>query len=366
MANSIPKPQTSNPGRPGTIPGTYCDGATGRSQAVLVHTNHCELIILAAGSHEVLARWQQAKLHWDQPATDYLIIYHHDLGTASLEISGKAHLAQLKAFRRGQGFWQHHRRQLLSVMAATTLIISLLLLSLDPLASWLTTQVPRSYEDQLATATIASYQQQDCADSQQHELMQQLAADIAPKSGITWRFAIIRDTEANAFALPGGVIVFTDKLLAEAASADEFAGVMAHEMAHIIHRHSLKRLIRSAVIALTAQALLGGMTDANAFGPTMAQDLTSLSFSRDDESEADLTAQRLLRAAELNDGGLAAFFARQQDSPTGLSFLATHPEPTARLAALSPSRQIRGRAAMSAAAWHYLKTKQNCPAPNRP
>ncbi len=142
-----------------------------------------------------------------------------------------------------------------------------------------------------------------------------------------------RNKEINAFAAPGGLIVVYTGLIAEAGSAEEVAGVLAHEMAHATRRHSMRQLIYAAGLMPLATMLLGSPDAASVFQGV--GQLTELKFSRSQEEDADLTGFDTLVAAGIDTEGMARFFDRlaaQTGAPP--SFLSTHPSSTDRAAAI--------------------------------
>ncbi len=135
---------------------------------------------------------------------------------------------------------------------------------------------------------------------------------------------VLKDRSVNAFAAPGGHVVVLSGLIDEAKSGDEVAGVLAHEIAHVIHRHPMESLVRAMGLAVLAEALSG-----DGLGGTAAMLLAVTAYSR--EAEADATAVALLEAAGYDPLGLTDFFGRMADeekrSGAGLipSYLSTHP-----------------------------------------
>ncbi|MEN3951339.1 M48 family metallopeptidase [Iodidimonas sp. SYSU 1G8] len=140
--------------------------------------------------------------------------------------------------------------------------------------------------------------------------------------------------DVNAFAAPGGHIVLLHGLIKEARSPDEVAGVLAHEIGHVQHRHPINRLVDVAGIQLIVTSISG---DVGALG-TLA---LMLSYGIDDEAEADRTGLDMLLAAGIAPDGLAAFFDRMarknENKLTVGQFLRTHPPLEER------SAMIRGR-----------------------
>ena len=165
-------------------------------------------------------------------------------------------------------------------------------------------------------------------------IMARLTAAIETNPGYEFDVRLVESEVVNAAALPGGKIVVFSGLLAEADSADEVAGVLAHEIQHVLHRDSLRgivgRLGGSAVIAL----LLGGGDLARLAG--QAGELDQLAYGRDQERAADQAGIRLLARAGLPPQSLPAFFQRlEARGPAGLpEFLSTHPDTAARIVEL--------------------------------
>jgi Zn-dependent protease with chaperone function len=157
-----------------------------------------------------------------------------------------------------------------------------------------------------------------------------------------YRFHVAEDPQVNAFALPGGHVVVFTGLLRSAQSADEVAGVLAHEASHIRLRHALRNMIH----ALGWRAVLGvalGDYSGGIWGD-MARELGELSYSRDLEREADLEGLVLLRRAGLPPEGMASFYerlAKLEKAPPPL--LSSHPAGMERLAALREAIESQGR-----------------------
>ncbi len=100
---------------------------------------------------------------------------------------------------------------------------------------------------------------------------------------------------ANAFALPGGIVVMTDQLVALMASDDQIAAVLAHEMGHVRHRHSLRYVLQDSIIALAAMAIYGDASAVAGIAVTLPTALLHAHYSRDFEREADSDAFELLK-----------------------------------------------------------------------
>jgi Zn-dependent protease with chaperone function len=111
---------------------------------------------------------------------------------------------------------------------------------------------------------------------------------------------------ANAFALPGGTIVMTDALVETAAknglSDDALIGVLAHEIGHVVHRHTTRMVVEQGVLNVGLGLALGDVSTVVSFGSTL---LTGLAYRRQHEAEADCFAIALMRRAQLPTTAMA-------------------------------------------------------------
>ncbi|MBC8037871.1 MAG: M48 family metallopeptidase, partial [Rhizobiales bacterium] len=108
----------------------------------------------------------------------------------------------------------------------------------------------------------------------------------------------------NAFAMPGGRIVITGELLRKAQAPEDVAGVLAHELGHVVNRHSEAQLIRATGL----QLLIGIATGGGDTVSSLAGVATILRYSRQAEAEADGFALKALENAAIDPLGLKRFF----------------------------------------------------------
>lgn len=168
-------------------------------------------------------------------------------------------------------------------------------------------------------------------------------AAAAPPHTFTFRFEVIRDPTLNAFAAPGGVVVVHTGLLAAAESADEVAGVLAHEVTHVLHRHSMRQMVFAAGLGGAFQLLVGSPEGAVGALTGAALDLTSLSYGRDQERDADRGGLDLLQQAKLPPQGMVSFFKKlKEQGGTPPAFLSSHPPSEERMQGLADEIARRG------------------------
>jgi len=173
----------------------------------------------------------------------------------------------------------------------------------------------------------------------------QLVAASAARH-IAFEFFVLRDPSINAFALPGGFIGVHTGLILTAQSESELASVLGHEIGHVQQRHLARSLARqrdstmitlgSVLLALLAARSGQGAQAALAVGQAAAIS-RQLSFSRNDEREADRVGFQILVDAGFDPQAMADFFARLQQGTRAYAsvapaYLQTHPMTEERIA----------------------------------
>jgi len=177
------------------------------------------------------------------------------------------------------------------------------------------------------------------------------------KTPYRFEVTVLNVDMVNALAAPGGRIVIFKKLLTEARSADEVAGVLAHEMGHVISRHPTEAVARSMGISLVFNILLSGL-GSSATGAA-GEALVSSAYSRDAERDSDLIALDILSGAQISPKGFAEFFdrtAKEEGSALrAMSFISSHPPSADRASAARDAIPANVHPALSKADWKALK-----------
>lgn len=185
-----------------------------------------------------------------------------------------------------------------------------------------------------------------------------LAAAI-PESPYQFHVAYSRSAVPNAFAAPGGYIVVHRGLLEQMQTPEELAAVLAHEMQHVIRKHSVRLMARE----LSGQALLSMvLTDPSgtpaAFG-TMAH-LVNLKHQRSDEEQADTESIALLAKSHIRTNGLPDLLRRLGSLPLDVApaYLSTHPataDRIQRLTLLGKAARVNAEPLMAPSEWNLAR-----------
>ncbi len=186
-------------------------------------------------------------------------------------------------------------------------------------------------------------------------LLNRLVARLYPVEPDDHRISVtvqvVDSPVVNAYATLGGRIFLNQGLLRQAQSADEVAGVLAHEMEHVKRRHILEN---AAVHLMT----IGGMEvifagQAGSLG--LLRFFLNLNFTRAQESQADEGGLRRLQAAHIDNQGFADFLRRMQDNTKTPGFLSDHPDNRDRLAMVSGFANENTVPIMNADEWSAFK-----------
>jgi len=201
-------------------------------------------------------------------------------------------------------------------------------------------------------------------DLNQNSLITEIGNKLARNSelkGMNYHFKILNIEGPNAFSIPGGYIYVTYDLFDYIQSDDELAGILAHEIAHVIHNHALKQTRDNTKFTLLTilAVLLTREPDVGVLGKLTTITLLN-QYSREYEEEADLTAIDLLTKTEYNPVGFLTFlerlYTRKMFKPeVNLGIFQTHPETENRVNYVKDKLKERGIDIDRRATTDYLK-----------
>jgi len=165
----------------------------------------------------------------------------------------------------------------------------------------------------------------------------QKIARVCQRPDVAYHFTAVEDDMVNALALPGGYVFITRGLLQEMKSEGQLAGVLAHEVGHVVARDTMAALSRQiGMTALVAAAHVGGAPARATRAADFIAAVLSLQYSRDDEKEADLGGLSYMTQAGYDPNCMVetmqALEKLQTERP--IEFFSTHPNPESRIAYL--------------------------------
>ena len=156
-----------------------------------------------------------------------------------------------------------------------------------------------------------------------------------------WRFYIVDSKEVNAFAVPGGFVYVNRGLIERTQKLDQLAGVLGHEIGHVVRRHSIKQMQQQhgANIGVTLACVLTSVCNNQASQAAIQVGGTALfaNFSRKDEAEADEEGVRNVIRAGISPNGIPEMFQilidERRSNPSAVEgWFATHPLEENRIA----------------------------------
>lgn len=230
------------------------------------------------------------------------------------------------------------------VIAGVLSVLALFVMwpALSRLSSLITHFVPASFEQRLGEEGIAEMKKEFpvCHDTAAQASLQKIVDYLAKATGdpaIRPEIYIFRTTEENAFTLPGNKMAVLGGFLSHAASENEVAGVLAHEVGHMVKHDSLEAFVEAEGINGLAMIMGGSGEYGNA--TRVAGFIQSLNYSRTKELAADDYGAHLLLRAGYSPSGLSSFLKRTQEEEKSevikaldkFDFLSTHPGTKERL-----------------------------------
>ncbi|WP_283788223.1 M48 family metallopeptidase [Bermanella sp. WJH001] len=190
--------------------------------------------------------------------------------------------------------------------------------------------------------------------------LQDLLHKLAPQNqiDISYNVQLLDDDTPNAFATLGGQIFVTTGLIKNIKSENGLAMVLAHEMAHIQHRHPIQSLSRGLIIQLVSAMIF---SDSSA-GTLLNQAglITLLRFNRDMEREADTSALRTIGEIYGHTQGADEFFTamlNEHGNDLSVEFFNTHPNTQSRIDALRSNPMLHGKLTPLTSSLSNIKNK---------
>ena len=158
---------------------------------------------------------------------------------------------------------------------------------------------------------------------------------LAARSPYKFSFNVLADPKTiNAFALPGGPIFITEGLLRQLKSEAELAGVLGHEIGHVIARHSSEHLAKAQLTqGLLSAAVIGTGDFTTAQIGQMVGSMINMRYGRDDELESDALGIRIMAEAGYDPRamlGVMETLAKASSGSRQPEFFSTHPHPDNR------------------------------------
>ncbi|MBA2485953.1 MAG: M48 family metallopeptidase [Nitrospira sp.] len=206
----------------------------------------------------------------------------------------------------------------------------------DLIVEWAVARIPIEWEQTLG-ATIyqdALSKETVLKEGREVDAVQEMTQRMTDKilhNPYKFQVSVVQSPVVNAFALPGGYVVVFTGLLKKAESGEEVAGVLSHELNHVLQRHGLERMVKTLGLAAVISIVVGDQRGLIGLAKELGMNLATLKFGREQETEADVTGIRLLSDARIAPEGMIGFFERlSEKGQARVELFSTHPMSAAR------------------------------------
>ena len=231
---------------------------------------------------------------------------------------------------------QRHRVMWAAVVGSILALVLGLWFGADLLVEVAVSRIPVEWEQKLGDSAYRDFlvhqevMKEGPAVTALGEMTQRLTEQI-PNNPYTFEVTVVKSDVVNAFALPGGHVVVFTGLMKKADSGEEVAGVLSHELNHVLQRHGLERVVKSLGLMTAVTIVLGDQQGLVGMMKQVGVELLTLKFGREQETEADVKGLQLLQRAKIDPSGMIKFFERLSEKDEGrMEWLSTHPMSTAR------------------------------------
>jgi len=339
-----------------TGPANYFDGMTSARHSVSVEATPEGLRIRRIDG-SLVEEWPYSELRAMSAPADVLRLGragHPVLARLEIRDPALAHLIDERADtldRTGTAERRTRLRVIAWTIAATISLVLVAIFGLPALADRVAPLIPFSVEQRLGSAVDKQVRAMldnrsggkpfECggAEAEQagraalNKLLTRL--QTAAALPIPLKTAVVRRSEANAIAIPGGHIYVFQGLVAKAESPDELAGVIAHEMGHVAHRDGTRSVLQSAGLSFLFGMLLGDFTGGGVV-VIAARTVVQSAYSREVEAAADDFGVRLMAKIGGDVRAFAVMLERIAGAiEPGIKILLDHPQTKDRVAAIN-------------------------------
>lgn len=296
-----------------------------------------------------LANGTPATLSWDMKdihasfdnSLQATKLTHTQEPNARLIISNKDAIAFIQEMQTEQNKPWHKKgkakawgRNLLIFFGVITVLVIAYFLLVPWLSEKLASTVSVETEEQFGDAMYNGLNAGANEDTAASALVNEFFREMNVATPYDIRIAVIKGSEINAFALPGGHIVVYDALLNELKSYPELAALLSHEFTHVNDKHSTRSVFRRLGSSVFISLLLGKIGNVTSVLIDQADNLKSLNYSRGLEKEADMNGLALLKDRKIDPEGFTNLFLHLKTASSASALpelLASHPDIDSRI-----------------------------------
>ena len=383
--------------------GVYFDGRSPRKQQVALNLSPSQLTLTLPGGQAL--NWQYTDLCLGASGASGKPPFHLEHTVAELKgdrletlvVNDPAFLSNLRditAIALHPSLRPASRLQcvllVVSFFVVPFFLYGLWTLGIPKLADELAMHVPISWEEKLGDSILQKLPQALAPSSwpEQEKALNAIAARLlsaSPNQPYNIRIHISPHKMANAVAFPGGPIIVFQWLLNLAETPEELAGVLAHEIQHVVLRHSTLGILRSMAASILLTLITGDVNGSMSAVLEMASGLDGLAHNREMERQADAKGMDSILAAGIDSAGMIRMFEKLQalepslisekktedpddGSASWTEYLSTHPAGEGRVSEMKKQVAMAGKKSytplLSGLNWKALMNKKVNPKEN--
>lgn len=195
--------------------------------------------------------------------------------------------------------WRHKLERSSSIVGIAFVVIALVVVvaarwGIPAFSDYIARHLPAGVDVAIASGALEAlddgiFKPTKLPEAKQNTIRDQFRRLVPPNATADFQIAFRGGgwVGANAFALPDGTVVVTDELIALSTHPDELGSVLLHEIGHVVHRHSLRQVIRHSWLAMLGLLIIGDVSSAGTLVLALPSVLVRSAYSREFESEAD-------------------------------------------------------------------------------
>ncbi|MDQ1363421.1 MAG: hypothetical protein QG652_1282 [Pseudomonadota bacterium] len=229
---------------------------------------------------------------------------------------------------------------LLALLLSMAVLAGIIQYAVPVMAREVAQRIPAELETDMGREALELFDhimQPSALDENRQTELRKKFMELAAHAGVVPENILFRrgnEIGANAFALPSGIIIFTDEIVDMAKDDRELLAVFAHELGHVKHRHTMQHVLQNSVVGLLVITLTGDIGTASSLAAALPTLLVQSRFSRDFEMQADDFALALLEQQNMEPvwlGTILQRMAQQTGDDVLPNFLSTHPATDERI-----------------------------------
>lgn len=329
-----------------TFAAIYYDGLTSERRPVQIQVNDSCLVITGSD----ITRTESYKDVNIEPQVGHLHGQIRFADDAMCEVEdGKAFMEAIPQQHQQQALNFIHKIEnklqyiVITLVLAVGIIWGLIEYGVPVMAKSVAHAIPIEMENSMGEQVLLGmdkvvFEPSELPEARVSELQQKFNAFIRHNGGqYQYRILFRKGGEigANAFALPSGIIIFTDEMVTLAKDDRELVAVLAHEIGHVEARHTVRHVLQDSIAVVILVMVTGDVESATSLVATLPTVLLKARYSRQFEAEADTYAAEALQKQDLSPHWLGDILARLDEShhgeKSGAGFLSSHPSTPERI-----------------------------------